>query len=412
MIDEYAIVPCVSASLFGLEHGDEGGSVDEGCLALEHKLALSVEAALLLYRHGSRILRSGTSADMTSVLAASKAVLLASADHARAWQKRGDVLRREEVDFEAELRFSALLLRTSHKSGETWARRRHLLALAFQETPTNTALAFAKAELTLVEEVAKKYDHHYYAWNHWSWVESFCARLPQLRGRSPDHGPGSPIGDMFPRLAHATPSHYGLFHHRVVRLRSRFLAGSGNPERGVSSCRVEGDSCVQASCPGAFVLPPDLLDIYSEERKLSSSLLSTFPHLEAPWAFRVQLLTVLLEAAEAMWQHQDPCRTSVHSIADLWRSERGLARALEAEGVKERGTSACRGYSLRFRCHALHEVAMSLELLGGIGAASQVVEEGLGELEELASCCAAAPAVLRDTRICLRSAMAGTAFSN
>merc|ERR550534_116856 len=87
-----------------------------------------------------------------------------------------------------ELRFSALLLRTNHKSGETWACRRRFFAEALACAgdaavgddpsacgPSDGVRALVRAECELIEELARKYSHHYYAWNHWAWLERLCA---------------------------------------------------------------------------------------------------------------------------------------------------------------------------------------------------------------------------------------------
>merc|ERR1712032_99000 len=137
-----------------------------------------------------------------------------------------------------------------------------------------------RSELELVEELAKKYDHHYYAWNHWAWLERSVRQDPE--DESGVCGTGGPLGGSFPRLAHVTPSHYGLFHHRVVRLFNHLL-------HGVRGC----DDAPR----GALGLAVDALGAYKDELRLASSLLATFPYLEAPWAFRMQLFAAVIEAA-------------------------------------------------------------------------------------------------------------------
>merc|ERR1712176_1424224 len=101
----------------------------------------------------------------------------------------------------------------------------------------------AQSELRLIEELARRYDHHYYAWNHWAWLSR---RARELAAGSLDKD--------FPKLAHATPSHYGLFHHRLVRLSEKLFAGQTS----------------QVARGWERILPGKALDTFAEERHLAS----------------------------------------------------------------------------------------------------------------------------------------------
>lgn len=401
LIDEYALMPEVSASLFGI--GDESASGDEGCLAAEHKLAISVEAALLLYRHAHKAMLASSKG--CALAAASRAVLLCSADCAGAWARREQLLRAEVVDVKGELHLSGLLLRTNHKSGETWAYRRHILAGALTTLPPDGVSALVATELELVEELARKYDHHYYAWNHWAWLERFC-RAHHLSRKS--GSATSLVGGSFPRLVHVTPSHYGLFHHRIVLLRHELLQSIEGAEFG-EACKASGQELGQDL---GLALPQAALEVYAAERQLSASLLATYPHLEAPWHFRLQLFAAVLDAVEAAASAGSPSQEALLRILDLWRSEVAFARGREAStetGGESR--SATRAFVYRFQAHALQELAAHFHAWRTCdgcctGTVMAAVEECLHAMKPLEAASAAAPAVLHRTKADLEDLVA------
>mmetsp|Transcript_94688 Transcript_94688/g.276898 ORF Transcript_94688/g.276898 Transcript_94688/m.276898 type:complete len:412 (-) Transcript_94688:7-1242(-) len=384
LIDEYALVPEASPSLFG-----GSGDQDQGCLVQEHKLALSVEAALVIYRQALAQLTAPGAPQAASSAAAARAGLLCSADCAEAWRRREALLATGALEPEGELQLGALLLRTNHKSGETWAYRRHVLALALSTAAPEHAAEIASRELALVEELARKYDHHYYAWNHWAWLERFCKEALPRAGE--DATAASLVGAAFPRLARVTPSHYGLFHHRVVRLRGQLLCG------GLEEASPPASS-------GPLQLPSPALDAFAAERELSSSLLSTFPHLEAPWLFRLQLFAALLDASEALDSSKAPGAEAVRAMLELWRSDLSFATEQE-EGASDGGNSAVGRLARRFRAHALQELAAHLQpwrrrgSSEAAGLCSAVAGECLAALEALEAEQAAAPVVLRGIRL-------------
>eukprot|EP00927_Polykrikos_kofoidii_P059527 TRINITY_DN54677_c0_g1_i1.p1 TRINITY_DN54677_c0_g1~~TRINITY_DN54677_c0_g1_i1.p1 ORF type:complete len:517 (-),score=109.76 TRINITY_DN54677_c0_g1_i1:220-1770(-) len=415
LIDEYAILPEATHELIG--GGDSGEEEEVGVIVSEHKLAISVEAALVLYRYASQRMRntrkrlvptmaalrsvdgkqsekkandatgpvvelsasavageaygkttaSAVSAtDADEIVTASRAVLLCCADNASGWSCRSLLLRIGATDVTKELRFNALVLRTNHKSGEGWAFRRILFAANCGESglDESTLSAAAADELALVEDVAKRYDHHYYAWNHWAWIERFVA----ARSRAPSS---------FPRLAYVTPSHYGLFHHRIVRLLELF--------RKTATATCHG----QYEAEKADILPPTAQDAYASERRLSDDLLATFPYLEAPWLFRSQLFAALLQTVEATSSVVSltsidssiggplcPKPSVLRRIVELWRTEVLVAGgsvdgscsggalfdekpSLGADSVDSATATACR-LRWRFRLHILQEMAMCM----------------------------------------------------
>ncbi|CAK0906541.1 unnamed protein product [Prorocentrum cordatum] len=404
-IDEYEVLPQVSAALFGSPDGD---AADRGCLCMEHKLAISAEAALVIYRHAYRAMLAaraarGPAADeaagLAALEAASRAVLLCSADCAEGWACREETPSLNHRA-ESELRFSSLVLRTNHKSGEAWAFRRHLLSSSWGALPAEGALQLLTTEVSFVEEVAKRYEHHYYAWNHWAWL--------QLVGGPPSRG----LAQGFPELARATPSHYGPFHHRVVRLRELLSPPSAGRGAVRAAHGPQGEPGEENAAPRSeerrgepgepsaqrLSLAPPGLDAYAAERRLAASLLATLPHLEAPWAFLLQLFAALLEAAEAAGGGR-PSAAAVDGLADVWRSE--MAFAADRLGSCE--------------AHLLQELALSLRLWQGTPAAAappaggahggpqracgpELVAEALATLGVLEAERAAAPAVLASVR--------------
>lgn len=432
-IDEYALVPCASGALFGLPSGEE----DEGCVAVEHKLAISFEAAVVLYRHSRCRLaalrtEAACSSTRTALAAASQAALLCCADFATAWACREELLGAGALDLEEELRFVALLLRTNHKSGETWAYRRCLLNKALRGDtgrgpwPPEIAAAVVHSELALVEELARKYDHHYYAWNHWAWLGRLLAERAQRGGNPgspaavpPRAEPLAPLDLGFPRLAHATPSHYGLFHHRLVRLQATLHgdreAATGSTDEAAGP--VEGEVLIAAE----FGLAARAFAAYAEERRLAESLLSTFPHLEAPWAFRLQLFAVLLEAVEAGTPAVSAQAPALVRVGDLWRSETAFAANAELEAhtagsAAEQATAAeaAGRFARRFKAHLLQELAAHLLELaprhatcrGSFRRMADRCQEALHVLHSLeaAAEASAAPVVLRGIRADLEAA--------
>mmetsp|Transcript_36205 Transcript_36205/g.96176 ORF Transcript_36205/g.96176 Transcript_36205/m.96176 type:complete len:414 (-) Transcript_36205:346-1587(-) len=356
LIDEYALVPRVTADLFGLGGGDS--EEDLGCCVADHKLALSVEVALVVYRHAakgmtvSRLVDSWEEVDRTS-----RAVLLCgAADSASAWSCRRELLRKAFLNIDMELHFNAMLLRTHHKSSEAWAFRRHLLnTLAPSEL-----VKLAATEVCLVEELTKKYDHHYYAWNHWSWL-SQCYL-------------GVSNGDVLPNLSVMTPSHYGLFHHRIMNvlseLRGLGLPISKRPEPHEGSVHANVDASA-AWASGALPFSTKALAAFESERRLSSSLLSTFPHLEAPWLFRLNLFAALLEAM------YDCCGSSgdqLHAILDLWRCDMNFATSMMSNNLGSvHDEAVSRSFSLRFRFQLLQEVASFMRSLHHVGGRVSVL---------------------------------------
>jgi len=408
LIDEYAILPCASTSLFEARPGcGNGDDLDEGCVACEHKLAISLEAALVIHRRAQRDLRSllsrpyhrgheagGAETDEANSRAqesASRAALLCGgADCVAAWACRERLLREGVVEMDAELLLNALLLRTNHKSGEAWAFRRHVLA---STSPTDFAAA-ARLEQQLVEELAQRYDHHYYAWNHWAWVSRQLHLLAKTAGLAE-----LPDSSSFPALAQATPSHYGLFHHRVTRLFQQ-LTSEPVLASGVTAAGL-GEHAVPLADAG---IPEAALEAYFAERQLSSALLTTFPHLEAPWAFRLQLLIVLLEGIElavSRRQAVGPSPAAVRSLGELWRSDVTLAKARQDDpgSGDSASPSCCRRFARRFRAHALQELSLFLGPWGhrnGSNPALSTMCRDLGteclvELEELETEAGSAP---------------------
>eukprot|EP00928_Gymnodinium_smaydae_P047198 TRINITY_DN31485_c0_g1_i1.p1 TRINITY_DN31485_c0_g1~~TRINITY_DN31485_c0_g1_i1.p1 ORF type:complete len:454 (-),score=78.99 TRINITY_DN31485_c0_g1_i1:357-1685(-) len=399
-IDEYAILPEVSAELFGSQDGD----VVEGIFASGQKLAISVEAALRLYCYTSKAVRSkerqvDPRAKAAGLDAASRAILMCCADSCDAWSHREAVLSARADDksvdtLEQELRFNELLLRTNHKSGEAWAQRRRLLAAIAvcpaAERPARSAIAgaacgddqairaetaYCNRELMLVEELAKKYAHHYYAWTHWAWLQQLYP--PELVAP--------------PRLAHATPSHYGLFHHRVVRLSRTLLKVDSDAQEDARQNKVH-------SADGPVELPfgHDAMDALSAELALSDALLATYPHLEATWAFRSQLFAAALEAlahavsrcsSRLAGERTTPSRTpSPTAVLGLWRSEREKVAAVVAAPWAAAGDDRLdsRRFWLRLRAHNLQEMALYFGEMTSINGVDEVVvEEMIAELEDL-----------------------------
>ena len=87
------------------------------------------------------------------------------------------------------------VLRTAKKSGVTWAVRRASLQRG--------VAAVAEAEASLVLEQALRHAHHYYALNHWLWV---VEALPEV--------PAACLA-VLDTLGERTPSHAGVWHHRL-----------------------------------------------------------------------------------------------------------------------------------------------------------------------------------------------------
>lgn len=394
LIDEYAIMPQVSASLFG-SCGDSAAEDDIGIAAAEHKIAISIEAALVIYRCAFRRLRHSNCQASASAL--SRAVLLCSADCASAWVCREGLVRSGAAGVAAELDFNALLLRTNHKSGEAWAFRRYLLATGLAGMTPDCIAAQGDAEQKLVEELARKYDHHYYAWNHWALVDRLVRFL-----MPPD---ATILNDSFPKLVHATPSHYGLFHHRIVKLSKQLHL----PERATALDKTE------------TALPHRALELHATERQLAATLITTFPYLEAPWAFRLQLFAALLEAVVATAPNGCPPPEAILKLLSLWRSEMAFAVAALAEalaGEEEGRKRLCERCAQRFQVHLLQELAMyatswrseCLRSRRGLecsdaNASSEAAEElakfgteGLGTIETMLAGEVASTAILRSIR--------------
>eukprot|EP00933_Yihiella_yeosuensis_P006796 TRINITY_DN111594_c0_g1_i1.p1 TRINITY_DN111594_c0_g1~~TRINITY_DN111594_c0_g1_i1.p1 ORF type:complete len:404 (+),score=87.09 TRINITY_DN111594_c0_g1_i1:65-1276(+) len=374
LIDEYALMPEVSAALFGIDKSSSDQDLGIFADAVAHKLAISVEAALVLYLHSHQVMleaqeslssnKDGSEASQAvKAHEASRAVLLCSADCASAWQCREKLLALGSVKLKAELQFSALLLRTNHKSGESWAQRRRLLAEAFHKDDER-AEEVVKTELALIEELARRYDHHYYAWNHWAWLSGEARRLAS---GLPDRN--------FPKLAHATPSHYGLFHHRLVRL-GNVLRDAVKEASGMS---FDG------------LLPENALQTFTEEHRLASELLKTFPHLEAPWAFRAQLFALLLDSSE------EYCTSASYwsQVADLWRSEVTSATATRSQ-VEDIYQEVVQRLSNSFEVQLLQELVSHFVLLEDVQTLTQeLILESSKALERLEEVEAVAPAVVK-----------------
>ncbi|CAE7458477.1 HISN3 [Symbiodinium pilosum] len=347
-IDEYALVPAATQQLFS-PSGQE--QQDVGCIHAEHKLAISIEAALILYLHAYQVTKQSAKggyqatpadADLAErIRKSSRAVLLCSADCTSAWSawNRMRVLTGSH-DAKADLLFSALLLRTNHKSGETWAQRRKLLASALQ-TSKDDQQALLTEEISLLEELARRYDHHYYAWNHWAWLNRYATSLST-------HAEWL-LEVKFPMLAFKTPSHYGLFHHRLVRLQ-RLLE--------------KNQHGIEASC-------------FKEEWDLAGKLLAAFPHLEAPWAFRAQLVSLKLEHGKGL-----------HDAASVWRSEvAGAARHMESPPTSR--------LAMQFQVHVLQELCLYMLEVPAPDQDLALQDEARSLLEKLKASKAASTAVLR-----------------
>jgi len=330
-MDEYALVPVASHELFGAE-----GTQDLGCIAQQQKLALSIEGALVLYLHASQVMRRATAdGNATEALASSRAVLLCSADSVSAWQCR-EKFDAAHLNPEAELLFSTLLLRTNHKSGESWSRRRALLGQMLEDAEDEERQRLLSQELALLEELAKRYDHHYYAWNHWAWLDRKSLEVLPKTGGPTDV---ASFHMDFPKLAFATPSHYGLYHHRLVRLHRQMNDGFAVSE-------------FQA-LPGGLLVP----SAFMEEWSLAQKLLETFPHLEAPWAFRAQVFALAAEAAAQEVQMAEVRRgepqDKIEKVAEFWKFEVDFAKKLTEQEDSRR-------WALRFQVHVLQELGFFL----------------------------------------------------
>ncbi|CAE7825033.1 ptar1 [Symbiodinium necroappetens] len=343
-IDEYAFVPAATPQLFS---PGADGEQDLGCVHAEHKLAISIEAALALYLHAYQVSRqaasgySENSADTVQIRRiheSSRAILLCSADCSGAWNAWNRT-RSSSLSPKAGLLFSALLLRTNHKSGETWAQRRKLLGAVLRVSQDEQQTLLCE-ELALLEELARRYDHHYYAWNHWAWLNRFVAESP---------GAASMLEKKFPKLAFQTPSHYGLFHHRLVRL-----------QRQLSKQPVAKTS-------------------FNEEWQLAGELLATFPHLEAPWAFRGQLMSLMLEFQ---------ADTSPGDVASAWRSEVAFAsRHVQSSPPINR-------LAMQFQILILQELCLHMMEMDKTIEDTSLLDDAESLLENLKASQAAAPAVL------------------
>jgi len=357
LIDEYAILPHVTTSLF-----DGAGSVDdgdEGVVAVSHKLGLSMEAALMLCRHGMQTLhqqgreaqRKGSELD-----AASRGLVLSLADCALAWDCRKALLQNNELDHQRELDFSAMVLRTNHKSGEAWAYRRHVLSSMLTALRSEECQKVVEVELELVEELAKKYDHHYYAWNHWAWL---------VQHTSQEHlvGSGSPqAADRFPRLAASTPSHYGIYHHRLQLLKKRIQQAMNLAEGPWLVGRKEEVNCSQETAESVRILglvfrEPALMHL-AEEMRTSTHLLQTYSHLEAPWLFRSQLIVLVLGTVqERLCTDLDGVGQveCVEHLMELWLAEVSEANRNRRETSAGEAASAAR-LSHRMQVSLLQEM--------------------------------------------------------
>jgi protein prenyltransferase alpha subunit repeat containing protein 1 len=140
----------------------------ERLLLVEHKLGVPFAALAPLSLYAMQLLRSAPADDDRSLLSASRAILIVSADQSAAWHVRKRLLLKalslESVD--GELAFVALLLTKHPKSGEAWSHRRWLVQLRRGRLGVPDTPAWLAAEAALCSRVADAYPRCYYAWSY------------------------------------------------------------------------------------------------------------------------------------------------------------------------------------------------------------------------------------------------------
>merc|ERR1711924_158221 len=299
------------------------------------------------------------------------------ADHSGAWASLEDeALNGSSDELLQKLAFNAVILRTNHKSSEAWTFRRFLLSLILKSGIDIDKVLYI--EKLLVEDLARRYDHHYYAWNHWSWLSLSAAAFARVG---------------MPDLVDVTPSHYGLFHHRIARLRRLAVQPTmGLTSGGETSHRLE----VAYSMLNG--LPDEFLKELAAEQTLCDKLLGLYPHIEAPWLYSSQLFAVFLEALEAAATGGDGAGSMLvaaiasevsSEVADLWSRETSKAEALALTGNAVDGR--CDHHARRLQVRLLHEL-----LLFDLHLDDDRYKECTGVLQRLHTHQAASPAVLQE----------------
>jgi protein prenyltransferase alpha subunit repeat containing protein 1 len=140
----------------------------ERLLLLEHKLGVPFAALAPLSLCAMQLLRSAPADDDRSLLSASRAILIVSADQSAAWHVRKRLLLKSLslASVDSELAFVALLLTKHPKSGEAWSHRRWLVQLRRGRLGVPDTSAWLAAEAALCSRVADAYPRCYYAWSY------------------------------------------------------------------------------------------------------------------------------------------------------------------------------------------------------------------------------------------------------
>jgi hypothetical protein len=173
-------------------------------LAIPYNVVIGIaEAASLAL---AEAVRAG---DFTSIDRATKAALIANADHYTAWNHRKRLLLGAgpgAAGVDAELDFVDLCLSKHPKSGETWAHRGYLVrALGAAGIGGEENLGRVERELRACSRASMLHPRNYYAWAHRHVVVDLA-------------GPAALRLDLELTLAMPNLSDYCVLHHRQVLL--------------------------------------------------------------------------------------------------------------------------------------------------------------------------------------------------
>ncbi|KAI4303021.1 hypothetical protein MLD38_038702 [Melastoma candidum] len=188
LIDEVGFVhPTQLASLVGSQGGSLAGDVDCKLYCRDHKLGISTDVVVTLYREAKRAFfeakkkyeaEEGTDSEEMEddLIRFSRAVVLLSSDFGTAWNSRKMIVSKKGLltMFMNELQLSELILSYVPKSDQAWSHRRW--AIKMISGKSQTLQEILRKESELVEKIAERSKMNYRAWNHRGWLVSFMTR--------------------------------------------------------------------------------------------------------------------------------------------------------------------------------------------------------------------------------------------
>jgi len=344
----------------------DDGSVAAGCvLLMQHKMALAYwSLPLLLPFVGAEIKAVATSSPewwrderaAQRMHSATRALLLVIADNYTAWNHRKRLVQNAGYCRLAEIRLVDLVQSKHHKSQETWAHRRWLVAPLLQPKsagkngPSSGCVdgdsSIIEWELEATARAATMYSKNYNAWTHRIWV---ALHLPPQRL--------SGLTQTCRQHCRVNVSDIAAQHFRcvVAHLHVRCVLARDSALGGVSATREDVSAVAEAQ------------ELVGSELHVSEELIASFPGHESLWITLRCLFDLSLVVGRAGGELGGRPSCAVDGYDNVATSDECVPGALRGPEVEA-------------------EVELWLEVLQATAAAGGILGDAAAGLEGAAAC--------------------------